>query len=92
MRGIVGETEHLLQDGAGPGVGAGVEVAEGFDVVALAAAPRDVGQVEPVVDAEVHEGREALLVDRVPQPQLGGDAVVEPVQDRAGRRCVRVWR
>ena len=23
-----------------------------------------------------------LLVDRVPQPQLGGDAVVEPVQDR----------
>ena len=23
-----------------------------------------------------------LLVDRVPQPQLGGDAIVEPVQDR----------
>ncbi len=27
-------------------------------------------------------GDEALLVDRVPQPQLGGDAIVEPVQDR----------
>ena len=82
VRGIVCQPQHLVQHGAGPGVGAGVEIAEGFDVVALAAAPRDVGQVEPVVDAEVHERREPLLVDGVPQPQLGGDAIVEPVQDR----------
>ena len=27
-------------------------------------------------------GGEVLLVDRVPQPQLGGDAIVEPLQDR----------
>ena len=34
------------------------------------------------MDAEVQERREALLVDGVPEPQLGGDAIVEPVQDR----------
>ncbi len=80
--GVVGKAEHLLEDRARPGVGAGVQVAEGVDVVALAPAPRDVGEVEPVVDAEVHERREALLVDGVPQAELGGDPVVEPVQDR----------
>ena len=44
------------------------------------------------MDAEVHERREVLLVDGVPEAQLGGDAVVEPVQDRQAvaalrRRC-----
>ncbi len=39
-------------------------------------------QVEAVVDAEVEERGEVLLVDGVPQAQLGGDAIVEPVQDR----------
>ena len=34
------------------------------------------------MDAVVDEGREVLLLDRVPQPQLGRDPVVEPVQDR----------
>ena len=34
-------------------------------------------------------GDEALLVDRVPQPQLGGDAVVEPVQDRQAVAALR---
>lgn len=53
--GIVCQPQHLLQHGAGPRVSTGVEVAEGIDVVALAAAPRDVGQVEPVEDAEVRE-------------------------------------
>ena len=37
-------------------------------------------QVEPVVDAEVRERREVFLVDRVPQPQLGGDPAVEVAQ------------
>ena len=77
--GVVG---HLLHDQAGPGVGAGVGGAQRLDVVAAAPPPRDVPEVEPIVDAEVEEGREVLLVDRVPQPQLGGDAIVEPVQDR----------
>jgi hypothetical protein len=30
------------------------------------------------VDAVVGEGRETVLIDRVPQAQLGGDAAVEP--------------
>ena len=78
----VGVLGDLLHDEAGPGVGAGVAVAERLDVVAPAAPPRDVAEVEAVVDAEVEERREVLLVDRVPEPQLGGDAIVEPVQDR----------
>ena len=72
---------HLLDDEASPGVGAGVGGAEGLDVVAPASLPGDVGQVEAVVDAEVHERRQLLLVDGVPEAQLGGDAVVEPVED-----------
>ncbi len=77
--GVLGD---LLDDEPGPGVGAGVGVAERLDVVAAASAPRDVAQVEAVVDAEVEERRQVLLVDGVPEPQLGGDAVVEPVEDR----------
>ena len=41
-----------------------------------------VAQVEAVVNTEVDERDEVLLVDRVPEPQLGSDAVVKPVQDR----------
>ncbi len=85
--GVLGD---LLDDEAGPGVGAGVGVAQGLDVVAAPSTPRDVAEVEAVVDAEVQERREVLLVDRVPQAQLGRDAVVEPVQDReavAAFRC-----
>ena len=87
--GVLGD---LLDDEASPGVGAGVGVAERLDVVAPPSAPRDLTQVETVVDAEVQERREVLLVDRVPQAQLGCDAIVEPMKDRAGRRCVRGWR
>ena len=81
-RGRLGVLGHLLDDEASPGVGAGVGVAERLDVVAPASPPRDVAQVEAVVDAEVEERRQVLLVDGVPQAQLGGDAVVEPVEDR----------
>lgn len=80
-RGRGGVLLHLLDDEASPGVGARVGGAEGVDVVAPASLPGDVAQVEAVVDAEVHEGRQLLLVDGVPQAQLGGDAVVEPVED-----------
>ena len=34
------------------------------------------------MDAEVREGRQALLVDRVPEAQFGGNAIVEPVEQR----------
>ena len=90
-RGWLGVLGDLLDDQACPRVGAGVGVAEGLDVVPVSAAPRDVSQIESVVDAEVQERCEVLLVDGVPQAQLGRDAVVEPVQDRqaiaAFRRC-----
>ena len=49
-----------------------------LDVVAAAAPPRDVAQVQAVVDAVVDEGRQAVLIDRIPQAQLGRDAIVEP--------------
>ncbi len=58
------------------------KVAQCLDVVAPSAPPRDVGEVEPVVDPEVHERHQPLLIDSVPQPQLRGDAVIEPVEHR----------
>ena len=66
-----------------------VRTFESGDVVSLPAAPRDVAQVEPVVNAEVRERREVLLVDGVPQPQLGGDPAVEVTRARRGRRLAR---
>ena len=51
-------------------------------VVAVPATPRNLAQVDAVVDAVVRERDEAVLLDRVPEPQFGGDAVAEPVQDR----------
>ena len=49
------------------------------DVVAGAAPERHLAQVETVVDPVVGERHEVLLVDRVPDPQLGGDSSVEEV-------------
>ena len=71
----------LLHHQTRPRPRARVDVAQRFDVVAAAPSPRHLGEVESVVDSEVHERRELLLVDGVPEPQLGGNAVVEPVQD-----------
>src|SRR5262249_22831369 len=73
---------HLLDDKASPGVGARVCVAQRLDVVAPPAAPGNISEVEAVVDAEVEERRQVLLVDRIPEPQLRRNAVVEPVEDR----------
>ncbi len=70
-----------------PHVVAGDEALESFDVVAAAPSPGDVAKIEPVVDPEVGEGHEVLLIDGIPQPQLGGNAVVEPVQ--MGRPSLR---
>ncbi|MEL7207732.1 MAG: DUF3427 domain-containing protein, partial [Actinomycetota bacterium] len=50
-------------------------------VVAAAPGPGDLPQVEAVVDAPVGERHQPVLVDGVPQPQLGRNPVVEPVQD-----------
>ena len=80
----------FLDDEASPRVGAGVGGAERLDVVALSPPPWDVAEVDPVVDTVVEERRQVLLVDRIPQSELGGDPVVEPVQDGqpvAALRC-----
>jgi hypothetical protein len=62
---------------------------EPLDVVAATAAPRHVAQIEAVVDAVVDERREALLVDRVPEPQLGRDAPAEPLEHGQAVGCAR---
>jgi hypothetical protein len=64
------------------GVVGGEEIRQSVHVVAAAANPVDVAQIEAVVDAVVGEGREVALVDGVPDSELCGDAVVEPVEDR----------
>ena len=71
---------ELLDDLSHPDVVGGVDVGEGGDVVAGAPFPRHLPQVEAVVDAVVVERHEVLLIDGVPQAQLGGDASVEEVQ------------
>ena len=40
------------------------------------------------MDAVVGERHQVLLVDRVPDPQLGGDTAVEVVEDGERRRRV----
>ena len=72
----------LLDDETRPGIGTGVDVAQCFNVVAAATAPRDVSQVEAIVDPEIVERCKVLLIDGVPQAELGGDAIIEPLQDR----------
>ena len=82
--------DNLLDDQAGPRVRAGVGVAERVDVVAASPTPRDLAQVQAVVNPEVEKGGEVLLVDGLPKPKLRRDAIVEPVQDRqavASFRC-----
>ena len=46
-----------------------------------AAAPRDLAEVGAVGDAEVLERHEEALIDGLPEPQLDGDAMVEPLGD-----------
>ena len=58
----------------------GQQVAELVERVA-AAPPRDLAEVGSVRDAEVLERDEEALVDRLPEPQLDGDPLVEPLGD-----------
>ena len=88
--GRVSALGNLMDNETSPGVGTRVRDAQRFDVVAAPASPRDHTKVETVVNAEVHEWREVLLGDCVPQSQLGGDPVVKPVQNRQG--VAAFWR
>ncbi len=79
---VIDPARELLQHAARPRIVAGQQLREAVDVVATTPTPRDLAQVEAVVDAVVQEGREALAIDRVPEPQLGRDPSIEPVQHR----------
>ncbi len=59
---------------------AGVELGELCGHVA-ALAPGEGGEVGVVADAEVVEGAEQALVEGGPEPQLGGNAAVELLED-----------
>jgi len=43
--------------------------------------PFDRRQIRSISDTEVVEGTEELLLERLPQPQLGGDMATEPSAD-----------
>src|SRR5438093_7325991 len=74
---------------SGPGVIRGQKVREPLDVVPSTAPPWHLTQIKPVVDAVVHEWREPLLIDRIPKAQLGGNSIVEPVQQREAVASLR---
>ena len=79
-RGNLDVLVDLLHHESSPSVGTRVRLTERSNVVPGAASPRNGPEVEAVVNAVVDEGRQVLLLDRIPQPQLGGNAVTKPVQ------------
>ena len=81
---------HLRENGPGPGVRRREDVREAVDVVSAASLPGDLAEVQAVVDPVVGERREPVLIDRVPEAELGRDSVVEPLEHResvAAFRC-----
>ena len=76
-RHVVDAAPDLLHDEASPDVVPRQEIGQPSDIVATPAAPRDAAQVEAVVNAVVAKRHEAMLVDGIPKPQLGGDAAVK---------------
>jgi hypothetical protein len=54
------------------------QIRETIDVVPAAAAPGDLPEIEPVVNTVVNERGQPVLVDGVPEAQLGSDPVIEP--------------
>jgi len=76
-RRIVNLSFDLLDDEMNPRVISGEDPLECRDVISLAATPRDVAEVESVVNTEVSERCEVLLVDRIPKPQFGSDSTIE---------------
>ena len=81
-RGRIRVVGDFLHHQPSPRVGTRVRVAQCVDVVAASAAPWDLAQVESVVNPEVQEGRQVLLIDGLPESQFGGDAIVEPLENR----------
>ena len=86
---IVNARHELCEHMPGPGIIRRQKIREALDVVPSTAPPWHLTQIKPVVDAVVHERREPLLIDRVPQAQLGGNSIVEPVQQRKAVASLR---
>lgn len=80
--GIVDLILYCLEHASHPDVVAGDDVAQFVDVVTASALPLHGAQIQAVMNPEVGERAEPVLVDRIPQPQFGSDAVIEPLQDR----------
>src|SRR5579862_1647594 len=72
----------LLDHGICPYVRGRDRRGEPLNVVTGTSPPRNVAQIEIVRDPEVGKRYQSMLVDRVPEPQLGCDSVVEPVKHR----------
>src|SRR5581483_11811832 len=72
---------QLLEDQAVAGVLGRVEVGQLGGVVALAPLEAKAAQVDVVVHAEVLEGAEGALLDRLPETEVDGGVAVEPVAD-----------
>jgi hypothetical protein len=64
--GVAAAARHLLQHQVRPGVVRREQVGQALGVVSGAAPPRDGAEVHAVVDAEIGEGHQPVLVDRVP--------------------------
>ncbi len=80
-RGVAHLLADLFEHSPSPGVVCGEHVGELGDVVASATLPRHVPQVGAVVNAQVVERRQVVLVDGVPETQLGGNTAVEVNED-----------
>lgn len=73
---------ELLDHQTRPCVVGREQVAQLGDVVATAPAPRDLAEIQSVGNAVIDERGEPMLVDRVPESQLGSDALIEPAEQR----------
>jgi len=71
---------HFMEDHPSPRVVRCEETGQLVHVISPAPNKRHTSQVQAVGDAVVREWAQTVLVDRVPQPKLGSDATVEPVE------------
>src|SRR3569833_2504723 len=78
---VADPASDLGEHQAGAGVIAGIEVGE-LRLIVARARPADPSQVRGVGDAEVLEGHQKLLVERLPEAQFVGDVSVEVGQQR----------
>src|SRR5690606_40064799 len=82
LRGGAEVIEEEREDAPRPDVIRRDEVRQALDIISAPTSERDLSKVQIISDAEVGKGGKAVLIDGIPEPKLGGDAIVEPVEDR----------